>query len=79
MKDAAAISLLLVGVFGPVKPSYADGSVDLIVTDDAWRAAASAILSSGIYEGEMYDAQLERAGWSSPGHDDAAWAPVSRA
>jgi alpha-L-rhamnosidase len=56
--------------------SYADGSVDVVVTDDAWRSASGPIVSSGIYDGEAYDARLERDGWSHAGYDDAAWAPV---
>ena len=31
------------------------------------------ILASDIYNGETYDARLEKKGWSSPGYDDAAW------
>jgi len=56
--------------------TYADGTSDAIVTDLTWRAARGPILSSGIYEGEAYDARLERPGWSQPGADAGDWAGV---
>jgi alpha-L-rhamnosidase len=34
------------------------------------------ILNSQIYDGESYDARLERAGWNAGGYDDNGWAPV---
>ena len=55
---------------------YADGTTDLVVTDETWRAAQGPILASGIYEGETYDARLEKSGWSMPGYDDGDWAGV---
>ncbi|HEY3890092.1 MAG TPA: family 78 glycoside hydrolase catalytic domain [Caulobacteraceae bacterium] len=56
--------------------TYADGGRETVSTDADWRTAASAILSSEIYDGEVYDARLERAGWSEVDFDDSAWAPV---
>lgn len=55
---------------------YEDGSKDFVVTDEAWRAATGPVLASDIYDGETYDARLERPGWSSPGYDDGDWAGV---
>ena len=52
---------------------YADGSHDTVVTDDSWKAAASAILRSDIYGGEVYDARREQTGWEKPGFDDSGW------
>ena len=54
--------------------TYSDGSAESIVTDDTWRTAASPILHSEIYAGEVYDARLESPGWDKPGHRDANWA-----
>jgi alpha-L-rhamnosidase len=56
---------------------YDDGSVDLIATDSSWRSSIGPILSSEIYDGETYDARLEKPGWSEPGYDDRGWAGVS--
>ena len=55
---------------------YADGTTERIVTDESWRAATGPILASDIYDGETYDARLERPGWSTPGYDDRDWAGV---
>jgi alpha-L-rhamnosidase len=52
---------------------YADGSRETIVTDGSWKAAASPIIRSEIYAGEVYDARLEQAGWETPGFDDSGW------
>ena len=56
--------------------TYADGTTERIVTDESWRAATGPILASDIYDGETYDARLERPGWSTPGYDDRDWAGV---
>jgi alpha-L-rhamnosidase len=44
-----------------------------LVTDGSWKAAASPILHSEIYAGEVYDARLERRGWDSAGFVDVDW------
>jgi len=56
--------------------TYADGSVQVVATDESWRSGTGPLLASGIYEGETYDARLERDGWSGPGYSDADWSPV---
>jgi alpha-L-rhamnosidase len=53
--------------------AYADGSHETVGTDESWKAAASPILQSSIYAGEVYDARLEQVGWENAGFDDAAW------
>jgi alpha-L-rhamnosidase len=55
---------------------YVDGTSERLVTDSSWRAAPGPILSSSLYDGEIYDARRERPGWSMPGYDDHAWAGV---
>jgi alpha-L-rhamnosidase len=57
--------------------SYADGSTTTVATDDSWRASLGPIVSSGLYDGEVYDARAEQAGWSSAHFDDSAWSPVA--
>jgi alpha-L-rhamnosidase len=56
--------------------SYADGATDRVVTDETWRAASGPILASDIYDGETYDARLERRGWSQADYDDGDWSAV---
>lgn len=58
---------------------YADGTHDTIVTDEAWKTAASPILHSEIYSGETYDARNETADWNAPSFDDRKWASASLA
>jgi alpha-L-rhamnosidase len=52
---------------------YEDGTTERIATDESWCAVTGPILSSDIYDGETYDARLERPGWSAPDHDDGDW------
>ena len=52
---------------------YADGSVQMVGTDETWRTQAGPITFSNIYGGEDYDARLKPTGWDSPGFDDNGW------
>ncbi|GGD76875.1 glycoside hydrolase family 78 protein [Paenibacillus nasutitermitis] len=56
--------------------TYEDGSGDVIVSDNGWRAAKSPVLLSEIYHGETYDARLEKQGWSTAAYDDSQWEQV---
>ena len=56
--------------------TYADGSRELIATDERWRADRAPIVSSEIYNGEEYDARLEQTAWDRVGFDDRHWSPV---
>ena len=66
------------GLLAQLEIAYDDGTVERVVTDDAqaWHAVAGPILASDIYDGEMYDARLERDGWSEPNFDDSEWTSV---
>lgn len=55
---------------------YEDGSSEMINTDGSWRSSTGPILMSDIYNGESYDARLEKDGWSQPGYDDSDWLGV---
>jgi len=57
--------------------TYADGTMEQVVTDGSWKAAASPVLSSDFMKGENYDARLEVKGWNEPGLDDSAWMKAS--
>ena len=56
---------------------YADGSRETIASDASWRSATGAILASDVYNGELYDARLERRGWDLPGYNDDDWSGAS--
>jgi alpha-L-rhamnosidase len=53
--------------------TYQDGRSELIVSGDDWKSSTGPILMSEIYDGETYDARLEKTGWTSPGYDDHDW------
>jgi len=55
---------------------YEDGTSEMIVSDGSWKSTTAPILMSDIYNGEVYDARLEKRGWSQPGYNDADWAGV---
>jgi alpha-L-rhamnosidase len=67
------------GSFGPLRTichlrlEYADGSTQVVGTDDTWRTQAGPVTYSSVYGGEDYDARLAPAGWDSSGFDDRAW------
>ena len=55
---------------------YENGGTQIITTDASWKASTGPILSSDIYNGEIYDARLEKQGWSEPNFNDTDWAGV---
>jgi len=57
---------------------YADGHTQVISTDENWKASTGPILISDIYDGETYDARLEKPGWTRAGYDDHSWRGVRK-
>ena len=57
--------------------TYSDGSEDIIVSDESWKAAQSPILMDMVYYGEHYDARKEQPGWNQANFDDSAWQKVA--
>jgi len=53
--------------------TFVDGSTQTIISDDSWKVADGPILSSCIYDGEIYDANQEIPGWEKPDFDDSSW------
>lgn len=54
--------------------TYADGSRDTVATGGArvnenrrWQVTSGPVLANSIYDGETYDARLEKPGWAMPG------------
>ena len=52
---------------------YADGTTEIISTDETWRTATGPYTYNSLYSGDQYDARLEEAGWNNAGFDDAKW------
>lgn len=59
-----------------IEVTYADGRTETIGTDATWRASTGPIRMSDIYDGETYDARMEKKEWTAPGYDDGNWLPV---
>jgi len=57
--------------------TYTDGTEEIIVSDESWKAAQSPILMDMVYYGEHYDARKEQSGWNQTGFDDSDWQPVA--
>jgi alpha-L-rhamnosidase len=55
---------------------YQDGRTQIVCSNANWRASTGPILASDIYNGEAYDARLEKPGWSTAGYDDGDWQGV---
>jgi len=56
--------------------TYTDGSTERVISDGSWKSSTGAVLYSEIYHGEIYDARLEKKGWTLPGYDDTRWEGV---
>lgn len=58
--------------------THTDGSTTVVATDGTWSAARGPILTSGLYEGETFDARLDDPHWSTPERTDSEpWTAVS--
>ena len=55
---------------------FNDGSTKTVLSDDSWKTAPGPVVSSCIYDGEIYDANLEEKDWDQPNYDDATWENV---
>jgi len=56
-----------------IEVTYANQSKQIITTDNTWKVAESPILMDGVFDGEVYDANKEIAGWCEIGCDDSNW------
>ncbi|MGH2649054.1 MAG: family 78 glycoside hydrolase catalytic domain, partial [Ginsengibacter sp.] len=57
--------------------TYADGSTDIITSDDSWKSSTGRIRYAEIYNGETDDATKEKNGWTLPGYNDSKWSGVN--
>jgi alpha-L-rhamnosidase len=55
---------------------YTDGSKETVNSDSSWKYSTGPIRFSDLYNGEVYDARLEKAGWSTAGYNASSWKPV---
>lgn len=59
-----------------IEITYEDGSKQIFCTSDSWKSSNGPVLQSDIYNGEIYDARLEKPGWTSPDYNDTGWRGV---
>ncbi len=57
---------------------YMDGSEEVILSDESWKASDSPVIFSEIYDGEIYDGRLEQKGWSKADYDCSSWQRVRK-
>lgn len=56
-----------------IRVTYADDTVETIVTDQSWKTNTGAYTYNNIYSGDQYDARLEEKGWKEASFDDSNW------
>ena len=66
-----------VALLAQIEVVYNDGSREVIVSDETWKATTGPILMSDIYDGEVYDSRLEIDNWSKTGLEDSGWSRVT--
>ena len=52
---------------------FEDGTNTTVVSDPTWKVSSGPITSNSIWDGEVYDARLEKTGWKISGYDDGNW------
>ncbi len=55
---------------------YADGSHEVVTTNESWKFETGHIQESDIMMGEAQDLRRVLQGWSQPGYDDSKWRSV---
>jgi len=57
--------------------TFTDGLEDVITTNSDWNWSDGPIIFNCVYDGEVYDANLEQSGWNQTGFDDSGWKAVN--
>jgi alpha-L-rhamnosidase len=56
---------------------FKNGSEKIIGTDGSWKWEHGPVIYNCVYDGEIYNSNLESDGWTDPGFDDSPWRPVT--
>jgi alpha-L-rhamnosidase len=64
------------GVLLQLEIEYNDGSMQTVISDENWKSSYGPIRSAEIYNGETFDARLDKKSWSVANFNDADWAKV---
>lgn len=52
---------------------FTDATSMSVVSDGTWKSASGPIIAHHVFNGETYDARLEKDGWDKAGYDDSGW------
>lgn len=64
-------------IIAQLEIEYSDGSIKKVVTDHNWQATQNGpIKTSGLYDGERYDANSELGPWHQTDYDTTGWSSV---
>lgn len=66
-----------VALLAQLVTTYTDGTQEVLMSDGSWKASTGPVLVSDIYDGETYDARLEKKGWNEAGYDEMEWKGVT--
>lgn len=61
---------------GQLVLEYADGTREVVVSDEEFRWTTGGLRLSDMKAGDIYDARMEPDGWKTVGFDDSAWEHV---
>lgn len=64
------------GLLFQLEVEYHNGKKEMILSDASWKASTGPVRMSSLYDGEVYDARLEKQGWQKAGYDDHSWTNV---
>jgi len=59
-----------------VEVTFTDGTTQTIITDKNWKWSHGPVTYNCIYDGEVYNANLDHSGWTFNGYNDSDWQPV---
>jgi alpha-L-rhamnosidase len=65
------------GLLFQLRIDYTDGRSQLVTSGPDWKSSTGPILAADLYNGEQYDARLEKPGWSLATFVDDDWAGVA--
>lgn len=64
------------GLLLQIHITYENGRQEIIGTDRSWKSTTGPVVMSDLYNGEMYDARLEKTNWTTADYADANWSGV---
>ncbi len=55
---------------------YKNGKKEKIISNKSWKSSTGPVRMSSLYDGEVYDANLEKGAWTSSTFNDQSWGSV---